>query len=314
MKPSLKSALFLSFFCVLTACSEEMVEQIGITRTGTLENSRLDEASGIQASWLQDDIYFLHNDDGQAEIFVINSTGIDLGSFLVEGARNRDWEDISMVPSSSGPLILIADSGDNLARFDNITLYFFHQPEADDEGRFSGNVPLFHSIELQYPDGARDCESIAYDSSSGKIFLLSKRDKPAGIYSIPLDQALSKTQAILSFEGNLATLRPPGVKDMRQFGKREGKWVSQPNGMDISKNGKLATLITYRSVYLYRRQDGEAWPAVFSRKPLEFIGPSSRTEEAIGFTSDGAFIMVTAEGRSAPVFRIRLDSEPVRLN
>ncbi|MFT5139634.1 MAG: hypothetical protein ACI9CB_001280 [Rhodothermales bacterium] len=311
MKPSLKFALYLFFFCALNACTEEAVERVGITKTGTLENSKLDEASGIQASWTREDRYFLHNDDGKAEVFVINAEGADLGSFLVKGARNRDWEDISMVPTASGPLMVIADSGDNFAKFKSIWLYFFFEPNADELGRYSGNVPLFHAIELQYPDGARDCESIAYDSSSGKIYLLSKRDKPAGIYSIPLDDALSKTQATLSFEGNLATLRPPNVSDTKIFGKREGKWVSQPNGMDISQDGKIAALITYRSIYLFRRQDGEDWPTVLARKPVEFIGPSSRTEEAIGFTNEGTSIMVTAEGRSAPVYRIRLDSETV---
>ncbi len=309
MRNSVKLALSLLWLLSVTSCDLEESETAGILRTGTIQNIKLDEASGIQAGRLNEGVFFLHNDDGKPEIFAIDQQGSNLGSFLINGAINRDWEDISMVPSESGPLLVVADSGDNFARFKSIRLNFFHEPPADANGRFSGAYPLMHSINLQYPDGPRDCESIAFDPSDGRIYVLSKRDKPARIYTISLHGALALDSAVLQYEGDVAVLRRPTSADMRRFGPREVKWISQPTGMDISPDGKQAAIITYRSLYLFRRQDNENWVSALARKPVEFFVPSSRTTEAVSFTSDGAAIMATAEGVQAPVYRFRLLAE-----
>ena len=282
-----------------------MPQTAGITRTGTLENIKLDEASGVQASQLTDGIYFAHNDDGKPEVFAMDSAGTNLGSFMIEGARNRDWEDMTVVPSESGPLLVLGDTGDNFKRNDTIRLNFVQEPTPKERGIYSGKYPLVHKTTLKYPDGPRDTESIAYDTHSGLIYLMSKRDVPARLYSISLRDALEKEDAVLSFETEVSRFRPPAAEDFRRFGRSEGKWVSQPTGMDINPEGTQAAIITIRSIYLFERLENESWPEAFVRKPVEFIGPSHRQEEAIAYAADGESIIVTAEGTRSPVFRFR---------
>ena len=303
------SVLLFTTFSFLAACNYEESQSAGILRTGTIENASLDEASGIQSSGRSPGVYFLHNDGGQPRIFAMNSKGEDLGSFLLDGAKNRDWEDLSRVPSENGPLLVVADTGDNLALRASVTLYFVAEPEPGEHGRYSGSYPVLHSINLRYPGGPRDCESMAYDPSSGSIYLLSKRDKPARIYSISLVDALANNEAQLHFDGEVFPFRRPTARDRLGFGPREGQWISQPTGLDFSPDGTRAAVISYRSLYLFSRQQGETWETAFAGKPVEFLGPGSRKEESVGFMSDGHSILITNEGISAPIYRFRLLSE-----
>ena len=305
------TTLLLSLIALpaFTACSPGGQQSAGITITGTIANTSLDEASGMQAAENVSDVYFLHNDDGKAELFAVGPDGADLGRISVAGAENRDWEDISSVPSDKGPLLVIADTGDNFAQYDSVRLYFVPEPEPGADGRYSGSQTVQHVIDLEYPDGPRDCESVAWDPHSDRIYLLSKRDQPAQIYSIAREDALRMDHAKLPLQGVAYPFRAPTQRDLVEFGQRDGPWVSQPTGLDFSSDGRKAVVISYRSLYLFSREEGEAWPAAFGRKPLEFEGPGSRKEEAVTFARGDETIMVTTEGIPAPVYQFRLLEE-----
>ena len=190
----------LTSLLLLTACGHEGGDQnsankgpVTIERTGYLKQGKLLEASGIQASRSHKGDFFVHNDEGSPRIYVIDEKGSDLGSITVVPAKNKDWEDITSIPVDGDKRWLIAgDIGDNMARRKYIKLYFFEEPEpGDKKKRYKGEVDLQHWVDLTYPDGARDCESLAYDPVGNQILLLSKRDKPARLYAIDLKTALS---------------------------------------------------------------------------------------------------------------------------
>ena len=79
--------------------------------------------------------------------------------------------------------------------------------------------------------------------------------------------------------------------------------------MDISPDGRLAAVITYRSLYLFPREDGESWPEALQRQPVEIIGPPGFHDEAVGFSSDGRSVIVASEGRPSPLFRLDIPPE-----
>jgi hypothetical protein len=296
--------------CLLSilGCSPATPPAPGQMQSTNIRNPVLDEISGIQRGTLNPKALFVHNDDGPPRVFVIDHAGEDLGSFLLEGARNRDWEDITAVPTPDGPLLVVADTGDNFAQWDSVTLYFLAEPAPGPDGRYQGTVPLVHSITLTYPDGARDCESLAYDSSSQRLLLISKRDTPPRIYGIDLATALAEDAAELQLLGDTVTFRPPTRRDLLIFGPRDGPWVSQPTGFDIAPDGKRAAVISYRSLYLWERAPSESWEAALARTPMEIEAPPSRKEEAVGIEPDGT-IVVTAEGGPAPLYRISVTPE-----
>ena len=145
---------------------------------------------------------------------------------------------------------------------------------------------------------------MAYDPLGKQILLLSKRDKPARLYAVDLETALTQQYAELEFLGTISILRPPTPANRAQFGGRTD-FISQPTGFDISADGSEAVVITYRSLYRFRRQQGEDWLSALQRKPAEVVGPPARQNEAVAYSVDGKSIYVTTEKHPAPVYRVR---------
>lgn len=301
--------LFLALVAC-TACDTQTVDQpvktevlpVTMERTGWLAADELMEASGMQASHARKGDFFVHNDEGEPVLYAIDETGADHGTMLIVPAKNKDWEDITSVPVDGGRWLAVGDIGDNKAKRKSIKLYFVEEPETGEHDRYSGRLDLKHSLRLNYPDGPRDCESMAYDPIGKQILLLSKRDKPARLYAVDLETALSESDAELRFLGAIARLRPPTSRDRFRWGGKTD-FISQPTGFDISPDGMQAVVITYRSLYRFRRKPDEDWLTVLRRKPDEVVGPPSVQNEAISHSADGKAIYVTTEKRPAAIFR-----------
>ena len=272
---------------------------------GNLDHEKLDEASGLAAG--KNGVFFLLNDGGD-HLFAIDHTGRDLGRMKVKNARNKDWEDITRLMGEDGPILVIGDTGDNLNRRKKVRLYFVDEPE---QGSFDKKIKPLHKLDVRYPDGPRDVESIAWDPHSDMILFLSKRDAPPRLYGIPRDLALVETELEADFLGEIAPLPPPTRSDILSHPKR-GLWVSQPTGMDISADGRLAAVITYRSLYVYERRGQESWLEAMQRKPAEFRGPPGLHDEAVAFSHDQQSIYVATERRPAPLHRLDLDEAALR--
>ena len=66
---------------------------------GLLDNNEMDEVSGIAVSRQDASYIWAHNDSGDSNrIFLIRNDGSYAGTFLLQGASNRDWEDIAIGP------------------------------------------------------------------------------------------------------------------------------------------------------------------------------------------------------------------------
>ncbi len=277
----------------------------GFVVAGNLEHPGLDEASGLVAG--PGGVFFLHNDDG-AHLFAIDDTGRNLGRMKVRDARNKDWEDITRVAGENGPLLVIGDTGDNFSARKKVRLYFVAEPPP---GSFDRALKPAHKLDVRYPDGPRDVEALAWDPQSDMILFLSKRDVPPRLYGVPRDLALVEKELEAEFLGEIAPLRPPTRSDILKHPKR-GLWVSQPTGMDISADGRLAAVITYRSLYLYERGKQESWLEAFQRGPAEFRGPPGLHDEAVAFGHAGQSVYITTERRPAPLYRLDLDDAVFR--
>jgi len=279
---------------------------VTLEKMGYLDADKLNEASGLQASYSYSGDFFTHNDDGKPTIYMIDETGNDLGKMTIKPARNKDWEDITSVPVDDGRWLVAGDIGDNFKKRKYITLYFAKEPSPGKHDRYSGRLDLEHRLDLTYPDGARDCEAMSYDPVYNQILLLSKRDKPARLYAIDLETALSEHEAELKFLGTVSPYRPPTTADRAKWGGRTD-WISQPTGLDISPDGSEAVVITYRSLYRYHRKEGEDWLTAMQRKPEEVVGPPAKQNEAIAYSLDGKSIFVVTEKHPAPVYRFQFN-------
>ncbi|MCJ7591805.1 MAG: hypothetical protein MUO51_10700, partial [Woeseiaceae bacterium] len=81
-------------------------------------------------------------------------------------------------------------------------------------------------------------------------------------------------------------------------------WHWQPVGMDISADGLVAVILTYRHVYYYRRQADQDWFAALNTTPVQVSLGNFKNAESIAFGDDKRTVFVTGENKHSRLLRI----------
>ncbi len=295
--------LFCSLFSTSCAGTPHKPVSADVISRGSITDRALSEVSGIAASRKNKDILWALNDSGNsASVYALNPDGSLVRTLNIKGVSNNDWEDIACFKLDGKSYILIADVGDNYAKRSKCFLHFIEEPDLSDQKEMPViSVKPSWSITYTYEDGARDCESVAFDSQDKKILLLSKRDNPPVLYELPVkmdkNAVAKKLAAIEPF--------PDKSDDILAF----GIITNQPTAMDISSDGLSAIVLTYDSSYLFRKNADEKWADVFKSAPVEVSLPKMRQSESICFNSDGSEIFTTSERVPAPLYKIDISSK-----
>jgi hypothetical protein len=265
----------------------------GKQQVGTLSSKQLDETSGIAASTIIPNIYYVHNDSGDtSRFFAITPDGKLKTTIYYNGDPKvslgaRDCEDIAVGP---GPVkdksyVYVGDIGDNAGRWNYITVYRI--PEKKSWATDSLTNAEATPIHFRYPDGPRDAETLMIDPIERLIYIVSKRTDTVSVYTSPLDFKANDTVTL--------TKR----SSLFFHGFRPFKWITAG---DISKDGQQILLKSYDKVYYWRRQPNEhVWDAML-KKPEELPYKSEKQGEAIGFSPDGKGYYTTSEGVYAPIY------------
>ena len=282
---------------LLAACSADGDNAV-IRTVGTIDNRDLDEASGLAHSRQDDELLWAINDDGPPALYAMSRRGEHRGLVTVTGALNKDWEDLAAFAYEGKNYLVVADIGDNHARRAYVTLYVVVEPPPAEP-----EVALAWRVDFRYPEGPRDAESLAVDAAGGLFYILSKRDVPARLFTVPLrprDDAtvLAEPVAILN---NL----PQPSEHQRKNGAKSG-WAWQPTAMDFAADGSSALILTYGGVYFFARGDGQTWPDALRGTALEFKLGKLRNAEAIALDKDGMSAYLTVEKQHAPLLWIDL--------
>ncbi len=288
------SALALLFATAVPGAGEEAAP--GYVRRGkdaVVKAAAVNEASGAAASRRADGLLWVVNDsDCTAELHLVGTDGSDRGSVLVEGVRNRDWEDLASYVSGGVPRLLIADTGDNLGQWRQSSLLIVREPALPAEGqRLKGKVKVERRINFRFEGGPRDCEAVAVDVPGRRILLVTKRTIPPELHELPLHPEkpgqLQTTRRI----GAVTIPRPPLPVPL----------MTQPTGLDITADGRRAVLLTYLGVFLYERGDGQSWQDAMAAAPLPLGAHLLPQAEAIAFSRDASSIRVLSEGVNLPM-------------
>lgn len=202
----------------------------------------LSEASGLAFSVKNKDMIWSHNDSGNANIlFLINAkTGEIMARYTIMGTSNLDWEDMEItIDSVTGePYVYIADIGDNSESRSVYAIYRFKEPQYDSE-HYGRNIQWspedLSRINLTYPDGSHDAESLLVDPVTKDIYLVTKRDYLSTLYVLPFPY---KTEGIntmykagvFSFrEASAGTVSLDGTKIMIKNRQDIFYWNHNPN-------------------------------------------------------------------------------------
>ncbi|MFA6235630.1 MAG: hypothetical protein WC824_15785, partial [Bacteroidota bacterium] len=150
----------------------------------TIQDARLTEISGIAPSRLHGGIYWLHNDSGgEVRLFAVDTTGVTIAACTLDGAVNRDWEDLASVVLNTTAWLYVGDIGDNEKKYPSVTIYRIEEPALQPGWRDSALTAYAEKATFRYPDGAHDCEALMVDPRDGAIVLLEKNGTSCAVYS-----------------------------------------------------------------------------------------------------------------------------------
>ena len=258
-------------------------------------------------SQLNQDLLWIVNDSGdEPVIYAVGTDGADRGHVRLLEAENRDWEDLVSFRLKNEAYLLVADVGDNQAARPNVVLYILKEPSINgDQMKHPSNVNWIQKIQFIFEDGSRDCEAVAVDITDQKILLLTKRDRPPVLYELPLVLGIRIQTAVAKRLKKVDTIPSPTAADLIED-PRFGRFRSQPTAMDISRDGKLVVVQTYKFAYLFPKSENDSWAAVFAARPKTVVVPKLKQTEAVCFGSDSNHLYVTSEQRPAPIYRINI--------
>jgi hypothetical protein len=256
--------------------------------TGTVALADIDEVSGVVASRLHRDVYFVHDDSGEsARIFAVGGDGADRGVFTVNGAGAEDWEDMSAAPCGDGSeaCLLIADVGDNDEVRDGYALYRVREPTAVGAGATA--TLEAEAFAFTYEDGPHDVEAVAVHPLTGVITLVTK-DQTAGIYEI--------TPPLL--DGAVA----------RRVGERAlPSGIPLATGADIDRAGARLAIRTYADVLLFPIAAGATAAQAIAGEPCSAPILAEMQGEAVAWLADGSGFVTIPEGAGAAVHVTRCE-------
>lgn len=237
---------------------------------GLISNDLLNEASGLAASRRNPNILWTHNDSGdENRVFAIDAKGHHFGTFLIEGTKARDWEDIAVGP---GPVegqqyLYIGDIGDNLSQFDIKYIYRVAEPEVlRNQPPVEATLSEVETIAFQFPDGKRDAETLMVDPLTKDIYIVSKRESKVRVYRAPYPQSTTET-ITLEYVASLN--------------------LNNVVGGDISPSGNEVVIKTYSAIYYWRKLPDEKWVKMFEKDPVSVPYVPEPQGEAVCWRADG---------------------------
>ncbi len=280
-------------------------EGSGETRlAGVIRDARLNEISGMVTSRLHTGVLWVHNDsDGPAELFAIDHDGNLLATVLLEGAENRDWEDITAFERDGINYLLISDTGDNGGLRSSLELAVVKEPES----LVDQTLPLAWTQRFRWPDGPRDTEAAGVDPLDGHIYLISKKRVPAELWRLRLGAEHAARTGVAERVGSLTGIAQPSAEDLER-NPVFGRYRSQITGMDISRDGLRMAVLNYRTAYVYQRGPDEPWVAALGRVPEEVSYPWMAQAEGIAWSASGQSLWIGTERLPAPLIEIPVDA------
>ena len=216
-------------------------------RTGTFEDPRVGESSGVAASRTHAGIFWTVNDSGNDPIlFATDTLGADLGAFEVTGAANQDWEDAAVGPCGGSSCVYIADTGDNAEARPEVAIHRVPEPVPGTLAR--GVTPAGETLRVRYPDGPHDVEAM-YVDATGDVHLISKGRTGGVLHFRVRGTAWGATEPVVA-EAMGSLPLDPGLSLSDRI-----------TGAALSPDGGTAVVRSYRRLHFFAvRDDGRLEP------------------------------------------------------
>jgi hypothetical protein len=238
-------------------------------KASVVQTPLIKEASGIVASRKNVGVLWIHNDSGDGpRLYAVGVDGRLLGVYTVTGAQARDWEDIAAGPGPdpNQSYLYIGDIGDNNARYPSVRVYRVVEPDVNALQSFSEKpTTTVETIELTYPDGPKDAETLLVDPQTKDIYIVAKRELFCRVYMAAYPQPTTPMTMT-----HVATL----------------PWALAVGG-DVSPDGRYVIVRSLHNASLWTRPKGEPLWKAFRNGKVDLPLANEPQGEAIAFDAAG---------------------------
>ena len=288
MRSRVRTKQVASAICVIFVASGSVAaaEFKNARTTGVPENPNIRETSGLDASGINEGVFYLHNDSGEEipRVFALTREGKDLGEYVFPGlGKPHDWEDLCVGPGpdKGKSYIYAASFGDNAKKRDNYAIYRAEEPNIDldqEPGSRSLKGPIA-AFEYRYDDSGTsyNAECLLIDPATKDLYIVTKSPQRRVFrYPYPQNKDIKKTLEYI------CTIPEFPDEDQR------------PTGGDMTET-ELVIRTPFRA---YHWEKGEqSWPEVFNTqgKPIASAVGDTRGE-AICFDHAGMNLYSLPEG------------------
>jgi hypothetical protein len=247
---------------------------------GNVQDPVRNEISGCAASRTHQNAFWMNNDSGDsAEIFAFGRNGGFLGKYSLSGSGVSaiDYEDIAVGPGpvSGKNYIYVGDIGDNSANRQTKHIYRAAEPSSI---AASGSLPV-DNIQIVYPDGPEDAETLMVDPANGDVYVVSKRLQKNNVYLFKAPMVSGKT-----YTGTIVATIP----------------IYFLTGGDISRDGTRILMRTTTKNYMWTRASGETIAKALSRTAVSVPAVQENQGEAICWDASSKSYYTTSEGNKQP--------------
>jgi hypothetical protein len=296
--------IFILSICNFSGCNTELPPDpqpilsvfLGAIVAGEISDPDIDEASGLVASRNLDGMLWTHNDSGDKNrIFLIDKKANWKATYYLNGAENRDWEDIAIDKGTDGESSLfIGDIGDNDANYNNdYRIYKVKEPKTLPTNMGDQYLSNVETIRFKYPDGSRDAETLLIDHSTKDLYIITKREARIRVYQLPFPQA---TNAIITASF---------VAELPIGGELSGIPTGATAG-DISVDNTEIIIKNYFQIFYWKLKKNETIKMALSRtydKLLPYT-PAPQEEGICFATENNGYFTIGESGESKNIVKL----------
>lgn len=270
-----------------------------VTPAPMVESTLLTELSGLVASRTNDGVWWALNDSGdEARLYAVGPDGEDLGTVVVDGAQNVDWEDLAIGPGPDGDLLYIADIGNNIADRAVVPVHVVAEPDLS--GGVPGTVTVERTVELEWPSAAIDAEVLLVDPRDGAIVIVTKRfGSPSEVFAADGgDAGPVLLREVGTVDIAAAATLPPDAPVSTALG------LGAATAGDVTARGDVVLLRTYGAALVWPREaDQTLAEAIVGNTPCQAPTAVETQGEAIAVDPDAGGYRTISEGVRPPVNR-----------
>lgn len=248
---------------------------VGIDK-GILQNEAITEASGLAASRNNKGLFWTHNDSKDASrLFLFDENGRDKGTFYIENATNRDWEDLEVVIINNTSYIYVADIGDNDGEHNKKYIYRVKEPKITPSNKpITDTLKGTETIIVTYPDAKRNAEALMIDQKTFDMYIVSKFEDNVVVYQVPYPQSTTK----INVAKPVATLP-----------------ITFVTAATISLDNQEILIKNIDNVFYWKRKKDESIVAALKRPATILPYVKEPQGEAIAFAFDGSGFYTVSE-------------------